>query len=61
MKYDIKNIIFDFTFSNLKENGIVLGMTEPSEDKIFTRNIIAYGFIIGISKNFTADQIIFYN
>ena len=61
MNYDIKNIIFEFTISVLKENEIVLGIVERSDDKIFTKNIIAYGFIIGITENFTADQIIFYN
>ena len=61
MKYDIKNIIFEFTFTILKEDGIVLGIVETKEDKLFTKNILAYGFIIGITENFTADQIIFYN
>lgn len=61
MKYDIKNIIFEFTFTILKENGIVLGMVETKEDKLFTKNILAYGFIIGITENIISDQIIFYN
>ena len=61
MKYDIKNIIFEFTFTTLKENDIILGMVESSNDKLFSKNIIAYGFIIGMTEKFTADHIIFYN
>lgn len=61
MKHDIKNIIFEFTLSLHKENEIIFGISDSSEDMVISMEIIAYGFIVGITENFNTKQIIFYN
>ena len=61
MKHGIKNIIFEFTLTLYRENEIVFGISEDSEEIVLSKEVTAYGFIVGITENFRTKQIIFYN
>ena len=61
MKTIVRHIIFEFTLYLSDEEEIVLGFTENSKEMMVSKDISAFGFIVGETNKFIKNQVIFYN
>jgi hypothetical protein len=61
MKTSLRHIIFEFTLTIDSNEKIFLGFLKKSKEVKISKDVSALGFLVGDSKEFITNQVIFYN
>lgn len=61
MKTTVRHIIFEFTLQISSDDEIEIGIFNSFKEVKISKDVSAFGFILGESEDFITNQVIFYN